>query len=276
MHWTFRSILNEMLLSLRNNEWLRRDRANGTLRYLFDLMAEDHPTLRRMGFDTMLRTINRELSNSPAPEAIPVPIAETLHGMSIVAACMQETSKHYNIVSNINDEYARLANDATSAWQECERPWVLLVQGLLERVQNRGEEVNAAARNEAAPLEQRHRHLWNIVDDCMRLWSGSDPVVRMILDHAPVPIASAPQQASTMVDAKWNPQDADSTPTATQKKKSKASRKKSKKKKIKGRKLVQGFTFWGVRLIYWNRAAASAFCAYYRRKRCRILEPHER
>lgn len=85
MYWIFRSILNEMLLSLQNNEWLRRDRANGTLRYLFNLIVEDHPTLRRIGFDTMLRTINWELSNSPTLEAIPVPIAETLYSISIIA-----------------------------------------------------------------------------------------------------------------------------------------------------------------------------------------------
>lgn len=90
-------------------------------------MAKNHPTVRLISLGTMLRTIDRELSDSYCQEAIPLPIAQALHEMSVVAACMQETSKHYNLISCLDENYARLANDAASDWQEHEIPWLRLV-----------------------------------------------------------------------------------------------------------------------------------------------------
>lgn len=229
MHSTFRSILNEILLSIQSDEWLRRDRTNVTLRYLFNLIAEDHPTIRLMGFDTMLRTIDRELSDGTAQEVPPLPITQALHDMSVVAACMQETSKYYNLISNINDQYVRLDNNATWEWRERERPWLSLVQNLLEKVLSRGNELNKAARNENIPLEQRHRQFWNSIDDCMLSWRDSNHIVRMILDQAPVPRAFAPQSSSNVAEARWDPQDTGSTPTATKKQKSKSRKVKNSK-----------------------------------------------
>lgn len=231
MHSTFRSILNEMLASMQDNAWLRRETANRTLRYLFDLMAKDDLTIRLMGFDAVLRIIERELSDGSAQEAPPLPIAQALHDMSVVAACMQETSKHYNLICNFDDKYATLANNAVSEWQERERPWLFLVQGLLGRILKKGNELSKEARDEKIPLEHRHRKFWNTIDDCMRSWNDSNPsnpIVREILTQTPVPRAAAPISARTTIEARWGPQIAYSTPTATQKKKSRKRRKPSK------------------------------------------------
>lgn len=228
MHSTFRAILNEILLSIQGDEWLRKDQTNVTLRYLFHLMADNHPTIRLIGFDTMLRTIDRELSDGTAPEVPPFPIVQALHDMSVVAACMQETSKHYHLISNYGDRYARLANNAASEWGDRERPWYLLVQTLLKWVKSRENELNKAARNEKIPLEQRHRQFWNRIDDCMLSRNASNPIVRAILDQAPVQRASAPQSASKMVETSWNSPSIDLPPTDTQKSKSSRRRRKPK------------------------------------------------
>ncbi|OKP09473.1 hypothetical protein PENSUB_5180 [Penicillium subrubescens] len=166
----------------------------------------------------MLRTIDRELSDSNCQEAIPLPIAQALHDMSVVAACMQETSKHYNLISCLDENYACLANDAASDWQEHEIPWLRLVQGLLENVQCRGTEINRQARKDIVSLRDRHRQFWNSIDDCMLLWSNHNPIVPMVLNQAPVPRASV--ESSTLWEASWDSPDASPMPTATQKRKS--------------------------------------------------------
>lgn len=47
-------------------------------------------------------------------------VAQTIHDMSVVAACIQETSKHYNLILNLDSKYTALAYYATSEWQERE------------------------------------------------------------------------------------------------------------------------------------------------------------
>ncbi|KAJ5882811.1 uncharacterized protein N7473_011073 [Penicillium subrubescens] len=159
-------------------------------------MAENHPTVRLISLGTMLRTIDRELSDSNCQEAIPLPIAQALHDMSVVAA----------------------SNDAASDWQEHEIPWLRLVQGLLENVQCRGTEINRQARKDIVSLRDRHRQFWNSIDDCMLLWSNHNPIVPMVLNQAPVPRASV--ESSTLWEASWDSPDASPMPTATQKRKS--------------------------------------------------------
>lgn len=221
-HSTFRSIINEMLSSLQKDKWLHSDQGNRTLRYLFDLIAKNDPSIRLMGVDTVLRTIERELLAGNAGEILPFPIAQAFHDMSVVAACMQETSKHINRISKLDIEYARLVNSATYASQARERPWRSLAQGLQDGFLSQGNEfkINGEARDKKASLDQRHRKFWNIVDDCMRLWNdsgASNSAVSMIFSHAPVPRAPAGTSASTMLNAEW---DRNPTPTATQTKKS--------------------------------------------------------
>ncbi|KAJ5882692.1 uncharacterized protein N7473_011126 [Penicillium subrubescens] len=220
MHSMFRSILDEMLSSIQNNEWLRRDRENRTLHYLFNLMAENHPTIRLMGFGPMLRTIDRELSDGSDQEALPLPIAQALHDMSVVSACTQATAKHYNLISSIDDNYARLALDATLEWQKRERPWLFPISGFLNKIKSREYEFNRQARIDSVSLVDRHRRFWNSIDDCMLLWDNTNPIVHMIFSQAPVPRASTSKPASIMVEAGWGSPDASSRPTATQKRKS--------------------------------------------------------
>ncbi|THC87370.1 hypothetical protein EYZ11_013182 [Aspergillus tanneri] len=220
MHATLRSILNEIISSLRGNAWLHRATKNKTLRYLFNLMEKNDPLIRLMGFDVVLRTIERELSGDKLEKAPPFPVVQTLHDMSVVAACMQETSKHYNLILNLDCKYTTLAHDATSEWQERERPWVIPIQKFLKIIQRKGNEFNKEARDENISLEYSHCRFWNSIDDCMSNWNKSDPIVRMILSHAPVPRASEPTSASTILESRWRSQDTNTTPTETMTKKS--------------------------------------------------------
>ncbi|KAJ6126077.1 hypothetical protein N7471_010570 [Penicillium samsonianum] len=202
-----------MLSSLQNNAWLCKETTNSTLRYLFGLIKENDPTIRLMGFDAVLRTIERELSGANREEAPPFPIAQVFHDMSVVAACMQETSKHYNLILNLDDRHCALASDATSEWQERERPWVDDIENFLARIGRTGNEFNKEARDENTPLEHRHCTFWNRIDDCMRKWNNSSLIVS-ILDQAPVPRASA----STILESGCGSQDTNSmnsTPTET-------------------------------------------------------------
>ncbi|KAF4771978.1 hypothetical protein HAV15_011120 [Penicillium sp. str.  len=83
-------------------------------------MEKNDPLIRFMGFDVVLRTIEQELSGDKPDTAPPFPVAQTFHDMSVVAACIQETSKHYNLILNLDSKYTALAYYATSEWQERE------------------------------------------------------------------------------------------------------------------------------------------------------------
>ena len=218
MHSALRSILNEMLSSLQGNAWLSKETENSTLLYLFGLIKENDPTIRLMGFDTVLRTIERELPGANPEEAPPFSIAQVFHDMSVVAACMQETIKHYNLVLNLDDKYCALASDATSEWQERERPWVYDIEIFLKEIGRTGNEFNKEARDEKTPLEDRHRTFWNRIDDCMRKWNSSSLIVS-ILDQAPVPRASASTISESECGLRYTSY-TDSTPTETRLKKS--------------------------------------------------------
>ena len=220
VHATLRSILNEMLSSMQNNKWLSRKTTNRTLRYLSDLLVKDDPLIRVMGANKVLRTIERELSGVNVPDAPPFVIVQAFHDMSVVAACAQETTKHYNLILSADRKYTILAHDATSQWQERERPWILPIQPFLEKIQRRENEFNKEARDEKLSVEERHCKFWNSIDECMSKWDSSNPIVRWIFSQAPIPGASKPASASTILEPCWGPQHTNSTPTRTQARKS--------------------------------------------------------
>ncbi|KAJ5335704.1 uncharacterized protein N7506_005640 [Penicillium brevicompactum] len=235
MHATLRSILNEITSSVRSNAWLGRKAKNKTLRYLYGLVEKSDPTIRLMGFDAVFRTIEQELSGSKPEETPPFPVAQTFHDMSIIAACMQETSKHLSRILNLDIKYTTLAHDATSEWQERERPWVLPIQGFLKIIQRKGNEFNKEARNEDVSLGDRHCKFWNRIYECVSNWNKTDPIVSMIFSQAPDPSASAPTSAPTALELRWRSQDTNTTPTQT---KSKKSRRRQTRQKP-GRKILE-------------------------------------
>lgn len=214
----FRSILNRALKSVQNmarsSEWT----LNGTKTfcYLFDMIKENDPTLRVIGVRTVLRTIEREMSKANIGDLMPFPIAQALNDMSVVAVCMQETSNHYQYIRSLPTEYASVANDAETEWNERERPWILLIESTLQNLGRKVNKLNISISDEAKSLEERHRNFWNTIDKCMRNNVTPSHLVAIIQREAPIP--AAPTFGSDASSIAWSTQRTDLEVTETQKK----------------------------------------------------------
>ncbi|KAF4241515.1 hypothetical protein CNMCM8980_000874 [Aspergillus fumigatiaffinis] len=217
----FRSILNKALESLQNmarpSEWTLK--GTKTFCYLFDMIKENDPTLRVIGLRTVLRTIEREMSKPNIGDSMPFPIAQALNDMSVVAVCMQETSNHYLYIRSLLHEYASLANDAETEWNERERPWMSLIESTLKSLGNKVNKLNVSISDEKKSLEERHRIFWNTIDQCMCKNATSSRIVTVILRDAPIP--AAPTFASDASSIAWSTQGTDLEVTETQKKRAK-------------------------------------------------------
>lgn len=217
MHYTLLSILNETLALIQDNAWSPRKTTNGTFRYVFDLIMKNDPALRVMGFDTALKTFEQELSDVQSQDPLPDSVLRAFHDMSVVAACMRETSQHFLFVNNFDRKYATLATNAAAEWMDGERVWDGLLQAILKDLQPKLKNINTLIRDEGVPLEERHRRFWNTIDICMRDYSEAADIVAAVRSHV-VPGASRSPSPSAVISLVHREMQ---NPTQTQVKKSK-------------------------------------------------------
>jgi len=216
MHSTLRSILNEALASMQDKDRSPIKDKSITFCYLFDMMKKNDPTLRVMGLHTVLRIIEREISNGETGDPIPFCVRQAFNDMSIMAVCMQETSKHYNFVRNIDNEYASSAEHAQAEWKGRERPWVSLIQSTLKKLDHRVNKLNELVSNDNRSLDERHSDFWMAVDLSMKD-IGPSPIVNMIQ----AAIHTKPTVSPNIAIPEWTRQDLGPTLTKTRVKKSK-------------------------------------------------------
>ncbi|KAJ9137696.1 hypothetical protein NKR23_g8975 [Pleurostoma richardsiae] len=201
LHGVFSSVLEEEFDLLHSFAWSPQECASDTLSRLFRMVKTNDPSIRVMGLPAVMRVIDRELQESGMQEQVPFVVMQALNDMSVVAVCLRETAKHYNLVSSFND-HAILANELEEEWEKQERPWSSVVEDTLGALGgDERHKLNVHIHDKKVDVQSRHRAFWNDVDTHMETSSpgkeSSKAIVNLIRQTAPIDAVPSRLAAAT-------------------------------------------------------------------------------
>ena len=116
IHVAVQGALNEMLSSLKDIKWPTNQRFSAPLTRLFDIMKSNDPRLRVMGISRVLRVIDQEIKETGAADSFPRGILRVLGDISVLAVCLEETTKHFKFTSNIS-LYSTMFSNLVATWR---------------------------------------------------------------------------------------------------------------------------------------------------------------
>ncbi|KAF4416064.1 hypothetical protein CFRS1_v016028 [Colletotrichum fructicola] len=102
---------------------------------LLELIRENDPILRRMGFSAVMRTIDREVVGG---RSFPVAVSQILSDLHVLAVCLEETESHHPSISDWV-EYFQMSNSFYVEQTGRLRPWKEMLEKAVKAMEKAGE-----------------------------------------------------------------------------------------------------------------------------------------
>lgn len=181
LHVAFLSLLEEQLCLFPTMGLPTDESMSPVLSRLFSLLKANHPTLRAIGLPAVMRTIDREIEHCRFPAGISHLVMQTLNDVSVLSGCLQETAKHYNLISSYKKYYLS-ANVLQDGWRQQRRPWISIITNVLDALGENGKrKLDAHAHDKRIDLPSRHRSFWMIIDEHMLKSSRGNDVDKRVV-----------------------------------------------------------------------------------------------
>ncbi|KAK1517376.1 hypothetical protein CABS01_16679 [Colletotrichum abscissum] len=176
-----RSAFEERLLHFR---WIKTP-PQGSLtkagHRLLDMVREDDPVLRCMGFPEVMRTINRETDGA---RSFPMMVSQTLSDLHVLAACLEETGSHFLSISDWM-QHSKMVDCIDAGQTSKPRPWLEILDKAV-RAMTEAKEYNFAGG---------HWSFWRRLDQQMKTVSQNDKALEHVF--SPLTVATASQLKQT-------------------------------------------------------------------------------
>ncbi|KAE9565720.1 hypothetical protein CGMCC3_g18097 [Colletotrichum fructicola] len=102
---------------------------------LLELIRENDPILRRMGFSAVMRTIDREVVGG---RSFPVAVSQILSDLHVLAVCLEEIESHHPSISDWV-EYFQMSNSFYVEQTGRLRPWKEMLEKAVKAMEKAGE-----------------------------------------------------------------------------------------------------------------------------------------
>ncbi|KAK0368003.1 hypothetical protein CLIM01_14640 [Colletotrichum limetticola] len=127
---------------------------------LLEMIIQDDPVLRCMGFSEVMKTVEREAYGTTS---FPIAVSQTLSDLHVMAVCLGEISSHLPSISDWV-QYSRVADSLHAGQTGRRRPWLEILDKTVEAMEN-ADEFN---------LTEGHRVFWQRLDQQMAKVSQND------------------------------------------------------------------------------------------------------
>lgn len=189
LHVALKSTLNEILCQMKDIKWSADKNSSIIFSRLFNLLKEDETSLRVIGIHAVMRMIDREIEKVEAHVRIPFAVMCALNDMSVLAVCLEETSKHYNFASH-SSTYSLMTMELVARWETRQRPFMSVIEDTLHALgKSEVKKLDVLVRKMGDSLPSRHSTFWTAVDKYMGNSSQSNEVRSIVDKIQQTPIA---------------------------------------------------------------------------------------
>jgi hypothetical protein len=183
-----KSTLNEILCQMEGVKWSADKNCSIIFSRLFDLLKANETSLRVMGIHAVMRMIDREIEKVEAQVTIPLEVMRALNDMSVLAVCLEETSKHFNFASH-STSYSLMIKELLAGWETRQRPFMSVIEITLRALGSEVKKLDILVRKTGDPLPSRHNTFWTAVDNYMEKSSESSEAKLVVDKIQQTPIA---------------------------------------------------------------------------------------
>lgn len=191
-HTALLSMRDDVLCRLQGRSWSADKCGNDVVSVLYSMLRSNDSTLRVMSLLHVMMVIDREVKSRGSKTVIPRDIVQLLNDLSILAACLRETEKHYRFAEQFGS-YAQMSNEVDEVERLRERPWLSAAEATLAALDaDTKRKLNTHVHDEGIPVDVRHYNFWRAVDGAMRRASpaqagpGAGTIFNSIQRMAPI------------------------------------------------------------------------------------------
>ncbi|KAF4418777.1 hypothetical protein CFRS1_v014975 [Colletotrichum fructicola] len=168
---------------------------------LLELIRENDPILRRMGFSAVMRTIDREVVGG---RSFPVAVSQILSDLHVLAVCLEETESHHPSISDWV-EYFQKSNSFYVEQTGRLRPWKEMLEKAVKAMGD-ADELNFAGG---------HRAFWQRLDQQMGKVSRGNDALEGVFREIEKDMPLGPEPSATKNQTEhWVPVFSKAPPTA--------------------------------------------------------------
>ncbi|KAK3640092.1 hypothetical protein LTR56_012068 [Elasticomyces elasticus] len=182
---------------------------------LYDMMMSNDPTLRVIGWPTVLRLLT-PMAQAGKGERVPLIVMEALDDMSVLAVCLREVQKHYACTPGATAD--GLADLCYEAWQGRSRPWKDVMDRMeLSITTDDMLKLDRLVGRATLALDEKHNQFWAFISKYMSDES-SDAKLNAMIQMICRRHSSGSSQSPSIISlaAMHNAIDSDLSPTRTQ------------------------------------------------------------
>ncbi|KAK5706129.1 hypothetical protein LTR97_001115 [Elasticomyces elasticus] len=152
--------IDQRLQSLRAASW-EPTNIDPQSKQLYDMMMSNDPTLRVIGWPTVLRLLT-PMAQAGKGERIPLIVMEALDDMSVLAVCLREVQKHYACTPGATAD--GLADLCYEAWQGRSRPWKDVIDQMeLSITTDDMLKLDRLVGRATLALDEKHNQFWAFI-----------------------------------------------------------------------------------------------------------------
>ncbi|KAK3634432.1 hypothetical protein LTR56_015311 [Elasticomyces elasticus] len=156
--------IDQRLQSLRAASWVPTN-IDPPSKQLYDMMMSNDPTLRVIGWPTVLRLLT-PMAHASKGGRVPLIVMEALDDMSVLAVCLREVQKHYACTPGATAD--GLADLCCEAWQGRSRPWKDVIDHMeLSITTDDMLKLDRLVGRATLALDEKHNQFWAFISKHM-------------------------------------------------------------------------------------------------------------